>query len=113
MRRLLLALLAISALALTLAAPALASGHNCDDYATQEEAQQAHENDPSLGLDGDGDGVACESLPSGGGGGGGGLPDSSMEAMTTTGASTPAWAIVLVGLSGLVAVRLFRHRVGH
>jgi hypothetical protein len=45
--------------------------YNCDDFATQEEAQaylQQWPSDPS-NLDGDNDGIACEHLPSGGGGG--------------------------------------------
>lgn len=39
---------------------------NCDDFDTQEEAQQQLDEDPSdpHGLDTDDDGVACESLPS-------------------------------------------------
>ncbi|WP_174614736.1 excalibur calcium-binding domain-containing protein [Virgibacillus ihumii] len=40
---------------------------NCDDFDTQAEAQahlEAHPNDPD-GLDGEGDGVPCEGLPSG------------------------------------------------
>ena len=47
---------------------------NCDDFATQEEAQAVFDRDRSdpNGLDGnDNDGIACENLPSGGGGGGG------------------------------------------
>ncbi|WP_158206456.1 excalibur calcium-binding domain-containing protein [Halomarina oriensis] len=40
---------------------------NCEDFETQEEAQAVLEEDPSdpNGLDGDDDGEACESLPSG------------------------------------------------
>lgn len=40
---------------------------NCDDFDTQEEAQQQLDEDPSdpHGLDADDNGVACESLPSG------------------------------------------------
>ncbi len=41
---------------------------NCDDFDTQQEAQDelnANPSDPN-GLDGDSDGVACESLPGGG-----------------------------------------------
>lgn len=41
---------------------------NCDDFATQQEAQAAYDQDPSdpHGLDGnDNDGIACESLPTG------------------------------------------------
>jgi hypothetical protein len=40
---------------------------NCDDFATQQEAQAELEADPSdpHGLDADGNGVACEDLPAG------------------------------------------------
>jgi hypothetical protein len=40
---------------------------NCDDFATQEEAQAVYDQDPSdpHGLDADDDGIACEELPSG------------------------------------------------
>ncbi len=42
--------------------------YNCSDFDTQAEAQEVYEEDPSdpHGLDGDGNGVACESLPDGG-----------------------------------------------
>lgn len=45
---------------------------DCSDFATQEEAQAVYDQDPSdpHGLDSDGDGIACETLPSGGDGGG-------------------------------------------
>lgn len=62
-----------TALALGLVGPAAYGGHSgdkdCGDFATQEEAQahlEAHQGDPD-GLDGDKDGIACESLPSAGG----------------------------------------------
>ncbi len=49
---------------------ALAQGDlNCDDFATQQEAQaefDADRSDPN-GLDGDNDGIACEDLPGGDG----------------------------------------------
>jgi hypothetical protein len=52
-------------------APA-AADYDCSDFATQEEAQEhLLPGDPD-GLDADGDGIACEDLPSGGGGAGGG-----------------------------------------
>lgn len=35
----------------------------CSDFKTQAEAQKFHENNSGYGLDGDGDGEACESLP--------------------------------------------------
>lgn len=42
--------------------------YNCSDFATQQEAQKFYEkyggpNKDPYGLDSDGDGVACESLP--------------------------------------------------
>ena len=69
MRKLLL-LAALCALAtLAVASTALAqdpSTYNCDDFATQEEAQQfLLPGDPYL-LDADDDGMACDELPSGG-----------------------------------------------
>jgi len=36
---------------------------DCDDFDTQAEAQEFHETHSGHGLDGDGDGIACESLP--------------------------------------------------
>lgn len=47
------------------AAPGAGADRNCSDFATQDEAQahlDATSGDPD-GLDGDGDGVACQSLP--------------------------------------------------
>jgi endonuclease YncB( thermonuclease family) len=59
---------------LLIAAASPAGDLDCSDFRTQEQAQRAYENagpgDPH-NLDADGDGIACESLPSGGGGGGG------------------------------------------
>ncbi len=55
-----------------LSGTALAQDLDCDDFATQQEAQAQLEQDRSdpNGLDGnDNDGLACESLPSGSGGG--------------------------------------------
>jgi LPXTG-motif cell wall-anchored protein len=51
-----------------LAGPAQAQDLDCADFATQEEAQAELERDRTdpHGLDRDGDGVACEALPSGG-----------------------------------------------
>lgn len=57
---------------------------NCDDFATQEEAQAVYDEDPSdpHGLDGnDNDGIACESLPSGGAAG---TDDSETDSDDTT-----------------------------
>ena len=66
---LLLAGFAASALAAPVAAT---SGFNCEDFATQGEAQEYLEPGDPYGLDADSDGIACEDLPAGGGGGGGG-----------------------------------------
>jgi hypothetical protein len=55
----------------------------CDDFATQQQAQQAFE-EGERQLDGDGDGVACEQLPSGGD-----MP-STIEAPTGRGETDPA-----------------------
>jgi hypothetical protein len=54
------------------AGPAWAVDYDCEDFATQEEAQEHLLPGDPYGLDGDNDGVACEDLPSGGSGGGGG-----------------------------------------
>jgi hypothetical protein len=53
----------------------MAVDYDCEDFSTQEEAQEYLLPGDPYGLDGDNDGVACEDLPSGGGGddaGGGG-----------------------------------------
>jgi hypothetical protein len=44
-----------------------ANTYNCSDFSTQEEAQDEYDSDTSDPnyLDGDNDGIACESLPSG------------------------------------------------
>ncbi len=53
--------------------------YDCTDFATQEEAQQFLLAGDPYGLDADGDGTACDNLPSGGTGGtgtgGGTAPD--------------------------------------
>ena len=65
----LLTLCALTALALV---PSAAMADlDCADFATQEEAQEQLLPGDPYGLDADGDGIACETLPSGGGGGGG------------------------------------------
>lgn len=73
---------------------------NCDDFATQADAQAVLDADPSdpNRLDEDGDGIACEGLPSGGQGGG----DGDDDGLPVTGASMPlllggAGALGLVG----------------
>jgi endonuclease YncB( thermonuclease family) len=70
--------------ALACGAPAAgAADRDCSDFGTQEEAQAYFEalgpGDPDQ-LDGDGDGRACDLLPSGGGGAGGGGEESSSPA---------------------------------
>jgi hypothetical protein len=68
------ALLALGVAGLFGFAPSTAAAvdYDCSDFATQEEAQEHLLPGDPHGLDGDNDGIACESLPSGGGGGGGG-----------------------------------------
>ncbi|SDP10122.1 Excalibur calcium-binding domain-containing protein [Klenkia soli] len=60
--------LATAGLTLALTGTASAADLNCSDFATRDQAQavlDADRSDPN-GLDRDGDGVACESLPTGG-----------------------------------------------
>lgn len=71
MKRVFLLAALCMALALVLSAPAMAQDDlNCDDFATEADAQAEFDSDPSdpNGLDGDGDGLACEDsgLPAGG-----------------------------------------------
>lgn len=55
-------------------ANAAAVDYDCEDFETQEEAQEYLLPGDPYNLDGDDDGIACEDLPSGGGGGGGSTP---------------------------------------
>jgi hypothetical protein len=66
-------LLSVALLSLGALLPAGASAidYDCEDFATQEEAQEYLLPGDPYGLDGDNDGIACEDLPHGGGGGGG------------------------------------------
>ncbi len=67
MRRLLL-LAAMCGMVLLAASPVMAQDEfNCDDFASQPDAQGVFDSDPSdpNGLDADGDGIACESLGDG------------------------------------------------
>ncbi|MPZ27558.1 MAG: hypothetical protein GEV12_14410 [Micromonosporaceae bacterium] len=78
---------------------------NCDDFATQEEAQAELDADPSdpSGLDRDKDGIACETLPSGAGGGGSDDGDDDKPGLPVTGSSLPlllGGGAVLAGLGG-------------
>jgi hypothetical protein len=69
-------ILAMPVLLALVPANAAAVDYDCEDFATQEEAQEYLLPGDPYGLDGDNDGVACEDLPSGGGGGGGGSTPS-------------------------------------
>ena len=61
--------LAIALAGLVLVPSALAhSDHDCSDFSSQAEANAHARSYPSDGLDGDGDGRACTSLPAGGSG---------------------------------------------
>lgn len=65
MLRTLLLAIAACMLAAVIAAPASAAGRNCSDFPTRGAAQDwlnAYPGDPD-GLDGDADGLACETLP--------------------------------------------------
>jgi hypothetical protein len=72
--RLLCCAFALVALGMATQPPSSASAADldCADFSSQEEAQENLLPGDPYGLDGDGDGIACEDLPSGGGGGGGG-----------------------------------------
>jgi hypothetical protein len=86
---------------------------NCDDFATQEEAQAVYDQDRSdpHGLDGDdNDGIACENLPSGGGGGtssggtnvGGGAGTNAGAGGGTDSGRTPTGGVA-TGAGGMAA----------
>jgi hypothetical protein len=73
--------------------------YDCADFATQVEAQEYLEPGDPHNLDGDGDGIACEELPSGGGGGGGGgggsvepAPPPEPPKLRKAAAKRAAWA---------------------
>lgn len=68
MRRTALVMLSVLLLLSGMTIPAKAQGLNCGDFGSQQEAQAVLDADPSdpNGLDGDYDGVACESLAPGG-----------------------------------------------
>ncbi|MBA2276768.1 MAG: excalibur calcium-binding domain-containing protein [Chloroflexia bacterium] len=65
---------------------ASAQNLNCDDFSSQGEAQAVLAADPSdpNGLDGDSDGIACESLPGGGGQPSASVPQTQPDPATVT-----------------------------
>ncbi len=91
---------------------------DCDDFATQEEAQanlNANPSDPN-NLDTDEDGNACENLPSGGGTTSGGttagtsrMPSTGIGVTQTGGSSSLTLGLLvaasIVGVAGLRARR--------
>lgn len=85
---------AIVATSLTFAGPAAASGHNCSDYATQEEAQAAYNANPSdpEGLDRNNNGIACETRPKAGA-----TPGTTTPGPKTPGTKTPGTKATPVG----------------
>lgn len=125
-----IAVVAMATFALS-ALPALAQNiYNCDDFATQEEAQAVYDADPSdpHGLDRDNDGIACESLPRAGGGPSGSASvDSALPAASSDvtvpnridagagGAAgdsmrgVPAW-LGLLAIAGAAALAVRRQR---
>lgn len=91
------ALLAVAA-AVPLAGTALAQDRNCDDFATQQEAQAALLPGDPDGLDRNGDGVACESLPSGAG-----TSTGSSATDTATGTTDAAAQVAATPVGGVEA----------
>ncbi len=97
--------------AITVFLPGMAfSSHSgdrdCGDFATQPEAQahmNAHPGDPD-GLDGDNDGIACESLP-----GGTGLARTGSVERQTLLIAQPGFGFVALG-AGLVLVNRLHRR---
>jgi len=112
----------IGIFALALSFPAAVGAQddlNCEDFATQAEAQatlEADRTDPN-NLDGDGDGKACDE-------GVGGLPTTSSDSSGSTAASSDssgstaalastgfeAWALVVVGVAGIGGAIALRQR---
>ena len=112
-RRLILSFGALVALLLAcLAVPALAQAQdsNCEDFDTQEEAQEAFSPGDPDGLDRDSDGVACENLPSGTASAGGNDDGNDQSQLSRTGFD--AWLVALLGamcVAGGVALRVRRN----
>ena len=115
MRKVLLAL-AVAVGCTLVGSPASANhvgDRNCSDFTFQEDAQAhlaAHTGDPD-GLDGDGDGIACQSLPRRGGSlastgagqarGAPAAPAGPAAGLAQTGSSTVTLALFGTGLVGL------------
>ena len=88
--------LALAVLALA-AAPGLAQAQDrdCSEFDTQEEAQDALGQADIERLDGDGDGVACENLPSGASSAGQNDDGDDQSELSRTGFD--AWLVALLG----------------
>ena len=107
MRRLLYSALAAGAMTLILALPALAQDRNCDDFATQADAQAYFvANGGSAannfdGLDRDRDGFACEDRPGGVGEAvaAGAVPNGAVAPDPDT---TPATTLITAGFLVLI-----------
>lgn len=89
--------------------PSVPADLDCADFASQGEAQAVYDADPSdpHGLDADGDGVACETLPDGSNededdGAGGELPKTGSKLPVILGAGS---LLVLLGGGTLLLVR--------
>ncbi len=88
-------LVAVATVAVAAPSTALAQDINCDAFTTHEEAQAFFEaeggpaNDPH-GLDADGDGLACEDLPSAAA-----VAEGGTEELAATGADP--WVLALLG----------------
>lgn len=93
----------------SLGSPAYAvEDKDCGDFTTQEEAQAAMGSTDPHGLDRDGDGIACETLPNGGGGTESGtLPETGVNPLVLV-----IGSVTLLASGGifLVASRVARRR---
>lgn len=93
---------------------------DCDDFLFQETAQDVYDQDPSdpHHLDEDGDGIACEDLPSADDGGGevpdGGLPPAGLPGgVAPSGGQVAGWIIAVfagIGVAGLTTFGVLRLR---